>query len=90
VAGQIRHHDFVSVPVNSVAFDKNQATLYIKKEGNGYTAVVRRPRAEMVWQTDAPMEMEPLIQKLLQLGCNYRDLQDVITEANTYGDGYLP
>jgi hypothetical protein len=63
--------------------------LEIRKIGDRYWAKAKRPREQIDWETLSPMEMEPLIEKLLQLGFNYRDVQDIITEANDRGEGHM-
>ena len=71
-------------------FDTSKAHLRVLKVGDRYEAIVRPPHANIEWKTPEPMELTALMESMVSIGCNVRDLQDVITEANKKGEGYIP
>ena len=62
--------------------------LKITKVSDRYLAVAN-PSEGVSWESPEPMELYELIDKLEELGFNYRDIQDIITEANDRGIGHM-
>jgi hypothetical protein len=66
-----------------------EARLYVKKIGDRYSFRTRAPLYRD-YSSERLLDLREVIEKLQEAGCHPTDIQDVVTEADRYGEGYLP
>jgi hypothetical protein len=64
--------------------------LHIRRIGSQFMISAKPPHSDIEWSSDTPMNKSAAINKMHEIGCHPTDIQDVITEAEQYGEGYLP
>jgi hypothetical protein len=64
-------------------------SVLVRKAHDKYMVVATTPHVTADWKSDNPMDAESVVRRMDQLGCNVRDVMDLISYADQWGEGRL-